>query len=251
MQSTTNKLIEAELSFAQNAKILSKEILSKLTDIKQLGYSNSFFEKPVLRNYIQCIVIARLALFIEKSFNYLSGLKQCAYFKTICIPYLRAIFTVEEDSVNEIYLAQVLHASRGLLDTVESAETYIEFLGNVQAYEEKSLFMLFEFNKTVHFWKSIVISSPLLFASLEKIIKLYDWDLSADQLIEHLKTMKIGVVLEVIYWGMVVFDGIVISQKALNRYKNSSPKAKSYILKLIIHESMHFLIRILYDSKGT
>jgi hypothetical protein len=181
--------------------------------MEKLGYKSTLVNDPTLIVYIKCIVIARLALFIEKIFTPQLEPKQRELYDAIYIPYIQAILKLEGD-ITKIYLAQVLHASRGLLDNESTAFYSVDILNNIGVFAKQSVTRQKEFNEAVNFWKTTVLSSQLFFASLEEVIKVYSWQVNAKKLLEFLQDMEIKTVYGAIYFGMVGFNGIFITHRA-------------------------------------
>jgi hypothetical protein len=215
------------------------------------GYGKEvIFDDKLIMN-VKRVTIARLACFLVDHQNYFKK----KHLHGLVLSYLQ---TLEEfgslDLRNEYSITQFIHCSRGLLDT-ENPKTGIKLMNQLISESTVDQLELNDvqrkiFTEVETFWKENVVGSASFYKAIGKFKECYKLSATVEEIRELLKVMPIDFVDSDIYYGMVGFNGILLSELAFQHTCKDKELAMRFILTTIIHECAHYILRITNGDFG-
>jgi hypothetical protein len=240
----------------QNLITLAEDIIKNRCD-KEPDYLYGYGEEVVFDDKLimkaKRITIARLACFLVDHQNYL--LERPFRFQGIVMSYIRTLRKIGSKKLRNKYcITQFIHSSRGLLDT-ENPETGTDLMKQLMDKADVNHYKLNDeqrtiFNQVDAFWKNNVIGSYSFDKAIERFLECYDINLPVGKVRDLLKVMEIDFVDAKAYYGMVGFNGILLSVLAFEHLYKDKKLTMRFILTTIIHECAHYILRIIRDDFG-
>jgi hypothetical protein len=229
------------------------------------GYGENVKFDDELIMIVKRVNIARLACFLVDHQDYLFDNPEALH--GMVAAYIQVLDLFGSSMYRNKYCTtQFIHSSRGLLDT-ENPETGINLMGQLMLQARVYQYELNDeerkiFNVVNTFWKDIVIGSASFGKAIERFKDCYKIDLPIKDIRDFLNSMQIEFVRANAYYGMVGFNGIILSTRAfeeldkdnkdeeLDKDNKHEELAMRFILTTIIHECAHYILRIVRDDFG-
>jgi hypothetical protein len=242
--------------------MLAKEIIDKRCEKQPdhlYGYGEQVEFDEAMIAKVQRITIARIACFLVDQQNYLKDKPDML--DGLLRSYVGAMQVLGFYGLNDEYTTtQFIHSSRGLLDT-ENPETATYLMGKVL---EKVIVIKYEltdeerkiFSEVKAFWEDTVIGSVSFDQAIQRFIDNYplkEEEVTVDKIRDLCKRMKIDFVMSRSYYGMVGFNGVILTTlvfKELYVDEKNVELTKRLILTTIIHECANYILRVVKEDFG-
>jgi hypothetical protein len=229
-------------------EVIMADVKDHLVKRISFGYGANFKINEKMLDNIQCVTIARLSCFMDEN-AFRITLKEV---HNIIVPCIVGVMSLKNFAENKHYIEQFIHATRGLLDSgnpFESALITIKLINDrlVEKYildnnETQAL------NEALKFWKGTVIGSKAFQKALGQFKRNYALEIGKETLTKHLENMQIVVVTSAIY--SVGFNGIILSSGLFRGMPKTYNIVVRKILRVLIHECAHYLLRLIRDDFG-